>query len=90
MANGTISSFTAKTDRLVVKVGTRSDSFMTTAMTKVDLGGKTSTLAKLKAGDKVTVTHTTTGKTLTATSLAATAQYQFDAEVRAVRSQVAR
>lgn len=72
-ASGTISSVTAKSDRLVVKVGTKSDSFTTTSMTKVDLGGKTSSLAKLKAGDKVTVTYTAAGTKLTATSVDATA-----------------
>jgi hypothetical protein len=72
-ASGTISSVTAKSDRFVVKVGTKSDSFTPTAMTKIDLGGKKSTLAKLKAGDKGTVTYAADGKALTATSVDATA-----------------
>jgi hypothetical protein len=75
-ASGTISSVTAKSDHLVVKVGkvgTKSDSFTTTAMSKIDLGSKKSVLDKLKVGDEVTVTYTAAGKILTATSVDATA-----------------
>jgi Cu/Ag efflux protein CusF len=72
-ASGTVKSVTAKSDHLVLSVGKSSDSFTTTAMTKIDLGGKTSSLAKLKKGDKATVTYTTSGMTLTATSIDATA-----------------
>jgi Domain of unknown function (DUF5666) len=70
-ASGTITS--VKTDKLVVKVATKSDTFKTNAKTTIDLGGKTSTLAALKAGDTVTVDYTRSGKTLTATTVDATA-----------------
>jgi hypothetical protein len=50
-----------------------SDTFKTNAKTTTDLGGKTSTLAALKAGDTVTVAYTSSGKTLTATTVDATA-----------------
>ncbi len=72
-ASGTVKSVTVKSDHLVLTVGTKSDSFTTTAMTKIDLGGKTSSLSKLKKGDKATVTYTTSGMTLTATLIDATA-----------------
>ena len=71
-ASGTISSVNAKNDKLVVKVGTKSDIFKATAKTVIDLGGKKSTFAKLKAGDTVIVTYSNSGTTLLASKIAAT------------------
>jgi Cu/Ag efflux protein CusF len=71
-AAGVLRSVDVKADRVVVTVGKAADTFTTTSATKVTLAGKTAALTSLKAGDKVTVTYTHTGKVLRALSIAAT------------------
>ena len=68
-ATGVVSSVTAKTDKLTVKVGKKSDNFKATAKTTVTIAGKKSTVAALKDGETVTVFYTVSGKTWTATTI---------------------
>lgn len=70
-ATGVVSTVNAKTDKLTVKVGKKSDNFKATAKTTVKIAGKKSTLGALKDGAKVTVFYTVSGKTWNATAITA-------------------
>ncbi len=68
-AIGAISSVDAAGASLVVKTKSKTDTFSVPATAKITSHGKAITFGDLKAGEKVEVTYTTVGSSMTASAV---------------------